>query len=67
MRLVMRAKLGFYVTPHDFRRMTASLLVASGVDITTAAAIMGHKRATFLLDVYARALRAPKRAAADKL
>ena len=58
------------VTPfalHDFRRPTARLLVAGGVDIVTAAAILGHKRASVLLDVYAKALRAPKRAAADKL
>jgi hypothetical protein len=37
------------------------------VDIAMAAAILGHKRASVLLDVYARALRAQKRAAADKL
>ena len=47
--------------------MCASLLVASGVDIVTAAAILGHKRASVLLDVYARALRGPKRAAAERL
>lgn len=67
MRLTARAELGAHVTPHDFRRMCASLLVASGVDIATAAAIMGHKRASVLLDVYAQALRPNKRAAADKL
>ena len=52
---------------HDLRRMTASLLVAGGVDLATAAAIMGHKNASVLLDVYAQALRAPKRAAAQQL
>jgi len=41
--------------------------MASGVDIATAAAILGHERASVLLDVYARALRAPKRAAANRL
>ena len=65
--LTKRAKLGVHVTLHDFRRMAASLLVASGVDITTAAAILGHKNASILLDVYAKALRAPKRAAAERL
>jgi len=40
--------------------MTVSLLVASGVDIATATAILGHKNASVLLDVYAQA---PKRAA----
>ena len=37
---------------HALRRMTASLLVAEGVDLATAAAIMGHKSASVLLDVY---------------
>ncbi len=55
------------LAPQDFRRLTASLLMASGVDIATAAAILGHERASVLLDVYARALRAPKRAAANRL
>ena len=41
--------------------------MASGVDIATAAAILGHERASVLLDVYARALRAPKRATANRL
>jgi integrase len=55
------------LAPRDFRRVCASLLVASGLDIATAAAILGHKRASVLLDVYARALRGPKRAAAERL
>jgi len=55
------------ICPHDLRRMTASLLVAGGVDLATAAAIMGHKNASVLLDVYAQALRAPKLAAARRL
>jgi integrase len=55
------------ICPHDLRRMTASLLVAEGVDLATAAAIMGHKNASVLLDVYAQALEAPKRAAARRL
>jgi hypothetical protein len=47
--------------------MTASLLVAGGVDVATAAAILGHKNASVLLDVYAQALRGPKAAAARTL
>ena len=66
-RLAKRAGLTAHIANHDFRRMCASLLVASGVDIATAAAILGHKRASVLLDVYAKALRAPKRAAVEKL
>ncbi len=52
------------VCAHDLRRMTASLLVAGGGDLATAAAIMGHKNASVLLDVDAQALRGPKAAAA---
>jgi hypothetical protein len=47
--------------------MTASLLVAEGVDLATAAAILGHKNASVLLDVDAQALEAPKRAAARRI
>ena len=52
---------------HDFRRVTASLLAEGGADVTTAAAMMGYKRASVLLDIYARAQRAPKRAAVQRL
>jgi site-specific recombinase XerD len=44
-------------TLHDLRRMTASILVACGVDITTAAAPLGHKKA----------LRAPKNEAMGRV
>ncbi len=66
-RACRRAGITVPIAPHDFRQLTASLLVASGVDISMAAAILGHKRASVLLDVYAHALRAPKRAAATRL
>jgi site-specific recombinase XerD len=62
-----RAGLPATLTPHDLRRMTASLLVAGGVDVATAAAILGHKNVSVLLDVYAQALRGPKAAAARTL
>jgi site-specific recombinase XerD len=66
-RAAKHADVTTEVSPHDFRRLAARLLVASGVDIATAAAILGHKRASVLLNVYARALRAPKRVAAERL
>jgi hypothetical protein len=62
-----RARIGPGLAPHDLRRVCASLLVASGVDITTVPAILGRRRASVLLDVSARALRGPKRAAAERL
>ena len=64
--LAKRAKVTAHAAPHDFGRMAASLLLANRVDLATAA-ILGHKRASVLLDVYAKALRAPKRAAAERL
>ena len=67
MAAVARAGLPATLSPHDLRRMTASLLVAGGVDAATAAAILGHKDASVLLDVHARALRGPKAAAARTL
>ena len=41
--------------------------MAGGVDLATAAAILGHKNASVLLNVYAQALRGPKAAAARTL
>jgi integrase len=64
---VARAQLPPGLSPHDLRRMTASLLVTIGVDLATAAAILGHKNASVLLDVYASALRGSKAAALRKL
>jgi len=66
-RAAKQADVTEAVCLHDLRRMTASLLVAGGVDIATAAAILGHKNASVLLDVYAQALRAPKQAAAGAI
>ena len=43
-------------TTHDLRRLCASLLRASGVTVEVAMAILGHKNATMLLEVYATAL-----------
>jgi integrase len=62
-----RAGVSPEIAPHDLRRACASVLVASGVDIATTAAILGHRRASVPPDGYARALRGPKRAAAERL
>ena len=66
MAAVGRVRLPKRTTLHDLRRLTANLLVASGVDVATAAAILGHRNARVLLDVYAQALRAPKREEAER-
>ena len=44
------------LTTHDFRRICASLLVASGVKKPVAMAILGHKNAAMLDEVYASAV-----------
>jgi Phage integrase family len=62
-----RAGVSPEIAPHDLRRVCASLLVASGVAIATAAAILGYRRASRLPDVCAPAQRGPMRAAADRL
>jgi integrase len=61
-----RSGLPESTSPHGVRRVTASVLVASGIEPATAISIMGHKNASELLDVYARALRASKRDVAGR-
>jgi integrase len=52
---------------HDLRHLSVSLLDAAGVDIDSAAMLLGHSQASVLLDAHVRALRAPKVDAARKL
>jgi integrase len=51
-----RAGVTKEIAPHDVRRVCASILRASGVRIEVAMAILGHKNAAMLLEVYASAL-----------
>lgn len=50
---------------HDLRSTAASLLVASGADVKTAQARLGHSSARTTLDLYARATARADRVAAD--
>lgn len=50
---------------HDLRHTYASHLVAAGTDIETVAALLGHSRPSFTLDVYAHALDSKKMEAAN--
>ena len=52
---------------HDLRHTCASHLVAAGTDIETVAALLGHSRPSFTLDVYAHALDDKKKEAASTL
>jgi integrase len=54
-------------TTHDLRRLCASLLRASGVTIEVAMAILGHRNATMLREVYASALTEETARAAARL
>jgi len=50
---------------HDLRRSNATTLVAEGVDVKTAQARLGHSDVRLTLDVYAQAVPAMDRAAAE--
>jgi len=41
---------------HDLRHTAATLMLAGGVDIPTAAAILGHSQNSTTLNVYAHAM-----------
>jgi integrase len=55
--------LGF----HDLRRASATSLVAAGVDVKTAQAVLGHSDARLTLDHYAQVVTERQRAAADAM
>ncbi len=52
---------------HDLRHTSASLLLASGIDIETISHRLGHSKPSVTLDIYGHALPEIDRAAADKL
>lgn len=52
---------------HDLRHTSATLLLASGIDIETVTKRMGHKHASTTLDVYGHALEAVDITASEKL
>ena len=47
---------GHHIRFHDLLHTAATLMLASGVDIPTVAAILGHSRNTTTLDIYAHAV-----------
>lgn len=52
---------------HSLRHTNASLLIAQGVDVRTAASLPGHSQASTTLDIYAHAFDKKKREAQEKL
>ena len=52
---------------HDLRHTSATLLLASGIDIETVTKRMGHKHASTTLDVYGHALESVDITASEKL
>lgn len=52
---------------HDLRHTNASHMIASGIDIETAAERLGHSKPSFTLDVYGHALKENNEKAADVL
>lgn len=55
--------LGF----HDLRRASATGLVAAGVDVKTAQAVLGHTDARVTLELYAQVVTEQQREAADAM
>lgn len=53
------------ITPHSFRHMSASYLIAAGVDLTTVAGRLGHINSTTTQVVYAHLLRPTERKSAE--
>lgn len=55
------------VRQHDLRHQVATALLAAGIDAKTVSGRLGHTRVATTTDLYARALPAPDRRAADVL
>ena len=55
-RALARADLPLAVRFHDLRHTAATLMLANGVDIPTAAAILGHSQNSTTLNIYAHAV-----------
>ncbi len=58
---------GFKCTFHDLRHTFATMLISSGVDVRTVAALLGHSNVKETLDTYAEADPEAKRAALSKI
>jgi len=54
-------------TFHSLRHTSATLLLASGVDVKTAQAILGHAKASHTMDIYADFVPANVDSAMEKL
>ncbi len=63
----VRARLGLTCRLHDLRHLSATTLVAAGVDVRTVAQRGGWRKASTLVDRYAHSVDAADRAAADIL
>lgn len=56
-----------HITSHQFRHTAASLMIANGTDVVTAAGILGHKNTSMTLDVYSHAIDTAKEKAANTM
>ncbi|MBA4066424.1 MAG: hypothetical protein C0501_22465 [Isosphaera sp.] len=63
--ILKRAGLKFRF--HDLRHASASLLLASGVDVKTVQSRLGHSAAAVTLDIYAHAIDRGQQTAADAM
>lgn len=56
-----------HIHPHQFRHTAASLMIANGTDVVTAAGVLGHKNTKTTLSVYAHAIDTAKEKAANTM
>ena len=66
-RALAQAELPKTIRFHDLRHTAATLMLASGVDIPSVAAILGHSQNSTTLNIYAHAVPSRLSAATDAL
>ena len=66
-RILKRHNLPPKLNVHSLRHTAASLMIASGTDVTTVAGILGHAQPSTTLDIYSHAFEKNKREASAAL
>lgn len=56
-----------HISPHDFRHMAATFLIASGTDIRTVSGKLGHSKAMTTMNTYAHLLKKAETETADTM
>jgi Site-specific recombinase XerD len=56
-----------HISPHSFRHMSASYLIAAGTDIRTASGKLGHAKTSTTMNIYAHLLKSAEKKTADTM